>query len=167
MAFFREMPFLHALSWPQHFPVLPLCVGNGHHFSWPCLCLFSHSLIAAGYWRAYVLPPLQASLIKNPTVYCDHRIIEWLELEGISRIINFQLPCHRQGYQPPYLVPEQVAQSSILPGLKHLQGQSIHSLSGQPVPAPHHSLCKELPTDIQSKPSLLELKSIFPCPITV
>ena len=29
------------------------------------------------------------------------------------------------------------------------------------------SLCKELPPDIQSKPSLLELKTIPPCPIAV
>jgi len=32
------------------------------------------------------------------------------------------------------------AQGHIQPGLEHLQGQGIHSLSGQPVPAPHHFL---------------------------
>jgi len=37
---------------------------------------------------------------------------------------------------------DQVAQSLIKPGLEHLQGRGIHNLSGQPVPAPHHSLCK-------------------------
>jgi len=32
------------------------------------------------------------------------------------------------------------AQGPIQPGLEHLQGRGIHNLSGQPVPAPHHSL---------------------------
>jgi len=72
-------------------------------------------------------------------------------------------PCHRQHHQFPDLVLDQAAQGPIQPGIEHLQGWSIHSLSGQPVPAPHHSLCKELPPDIQSKPSLLELKTIPPC----
>ena len=31
------------------------------------------------------------------------------------------------------------------PGPEHLQGQSIHNLCGQPVPAPHHSHSKEFP----------------------
>lgn len=30
----------------------------------------------------------------------DHRIIEWLGLERISRIIRFQPPCLQQGWQP-------------------------------------------------------------------
>ena len=67
----------------------------------------------------------------------NHRIIERLGLEGTPRIIKLQSPA-------PDLVLDQVAQGSIQPGLEHLQGWSIHSLSGQPVPAPHHSLCKEL-----------------------
>ena len=49
-------------------------------------------------------------------------------------------PCHRQGHQPPDLVLDQAAQGLIQPGFKHLQGQSIHNPSGQPVPSPHHSL---------------------------
>ena len=60
-----------------------------------------------------------------------------------------------------------VAQGPIQPGLEHLQGCNTHSLFGQPVPAPHHSHSKEFPPDIQSKPSLLELKTIPPCPITI
>ena len=52
----------------------------------------------------------------------------------------------------------------IQPGLEHLQGRGIHSFSGQPVPAPHHSHSKELPPDIQPKSSLLQLKTISPCP---
>ena len=41
----------------------------------------------------------------------------------------------------------QAAQGPIQPGLEHLQGWGIHSLSGQPVPAPHHCLGKELPPE--------------------
>ena len=48
-------------------------------------------------------------------------------------------------YQPPHLIPDQAAQGPIQPGLEHLQGRGIHSLSGQPVPAPNCSLGKELP----------------------
>jgi len=36
-----------------------------------------------------------------------------------------------QGHQPPHLIPAQAAQGPIQPGLEHLQGQGIHSLSGQ------------------------------------
>ena len=96
----------------------------------------------------------------------SYRIIEWLGLERTPRI-KFQLPCHRKDHQPPDLILDQAAQGPIQPALEHLQGWTIHSLSGQPVPERHHSLCKERPPDIQSKPSLCELKTIPPCPITV
>ena len=59
-------------------------------------------------------------------------------------IVEFQPLCYVQGCQPP----DQAAQGPIQHGLEHLQGWSIHSLSEQPVPAPHHSLCKELPPRI-------------------
>ena len=75
-------------------------------------------------------------------------------------------PPARQGHQPPHLL-DQVAQGPIQPGLEHLQGQGIHNLPGQPVPAPHHSLGKELPADIQPKSSLLQLKTISPCPAVI
>ena len=39
-------------------------------------------------------------------------------------------PCHTQGHQP-HLMPAQAAQGPIQPGLEHLQGRGIHSLSGQ------------------------------------
>jgi len=68
------------------------------------------------------------------------RVIEWPGLEGAARIIEFQLPCHRQDLQPPDLVLDQAAQGPFQPGLEHLQGQSIHSLSRQPAPAPHHAV---------------------------
>ena len=32
------------------------------------------------------------------------RIIEWFGLEGTSRIIKLQSPCHRQGHQPPCVI---------------------------------------------------------------
>jgi len=62
-----------------------------------------------------------------------HRIIGWLGLEGTSRIISLQPPCHMQGHQPPYVIPAQAVHGPIQPGLEHLQGQGIHSLSGQQV----------------------------------
>ena len=48
-------------------------------------------------------------------------------------------------------VLDQIVQGPIQPGHKHLQGQGIHSLSEQPVPAAHHSLSRKLPSDIYSK----------------
>ena len=82
-------------------------------------------------------------------------------LEGTPRIMKLQPPHHRQGHQPPHLIPDQAAQGPIQPGLEHLQGWTGHP---QPlwaaVPAPHHSFGKELLPDIQSKPSLLELSLV-------
>jgi len=60
------------------------------------------------------------------------------------RVIKFQTRCHRQGHQPPDVALDQDAQGPIQPGLEHLQGWGIHSLSGQPVPASHHLHGKEL-----------------------
>jgi len=71
-------------------------------------------------------------------------------LEGTSWI-KFQPPCHRQGCQPLKLILDQTAQALIQPGLDQLWGWGIHSLSEQPVPAPHPSLGKELPHDTQPK----------------
>jgi len=63
-------------------------------------------------------------------------ITEWLLLKGASRITKFQPPWHRQGHQPPDLVLDQAAKGPIEPGPEHVQGWSIHSLSG--------SLCQHL-----------------------
>ena len=60
-----------------------------------------------------------------------------------------------------------VAQGPIQPGLEHHQGWGIHKLSGQSVPAPQHSHSKELPPGIQPKSSLLQLKTISPCPAVI
>jgi len=54
-------------------------------------------------------------------------------LEGTLKGHLVQLPCNEQGH----LQLHQVAQSPIQPDLECLQGQGIHCLSGQPVPAPH------------------------------
>ena len=40
---------------------------------------------------------------------CLPRIIEWLGLEGTSRVIKFQPPCHRQGCQSLDQVLDQIA----------------------------------------------------------
>lgn len=58
--------------------------------------------------------------------------------------MKLQPHCLMQGYQPPYLILDQDAQGPIQPGHEHLQVQSVY-LSGQPLPASHHSLGKELP----------------------
>lgn len=78
-----------------------------------------------------------------------------LGLEATSRIIRFQPLCYRQGCQPLDLVLEMIAQGPIHPGLKHLQRQGIHNICGQPVPAPHHTLSKEISPDIYSKSPIL------------
>jgi len=41
-----------------------------------------------------------------------HLSIEWLGLEGTSRIIKLQPLCHMKGHQPPYLILDQVWCSS-------------------------------------------------------
>ena len=86
----------------------------------------------------------------------SHNGLGWKRPQG-SWISN---PPARQGHQPPHLL-DQVTQGPIQPDLEHLQGQDIHNLSGQPVPAPHHSHSKELPPDIQPKSALLQLKTIW------
>ena len=76
--------------------------------------------------------------------YCwadGHRHTERPGLEGTSRIVNLQ----------PHLL-HQAAQGPIQPGLEHLQGWGIHNLSGQPVPAPHHSPGKELKVTCTQQP---------------
>jgi len=82
--------------------------------------------------------------------------------------MKLQAPQHRQGHQPPCLIPAQAAQGPIQPGLQHLQGWMGHP---QPlwaaVPAPHHSHSKELLPDIQPQSSLLQLKSILTCPVII
>jgi len=56
----------------------------------------------------------------GPVTVCGkgHRIIEWFELEGTLKVIQFQCPCNRWAHLPL----DQVAQSPIQPGLEHCQG---------------------------------------------
>jgi len=63
--------------------------------------------------------------------------------------------------------PQRSPSSNPQPGLEHHQGWGIHSLSGQPVLAPHYSHSKELPPDIQPKSSLLQHKTISPRPAII
>ena len=50
--------------------------------------------------------------------------------------------------------------------LEHLQGQCLHHLPGQPVPAPDHSLSEELFPNIQAESPLAQLETIPSSPIT-
>ena len=72
-----------------------------------------------------------------------HRIIDWLGLEGISRIIRFHL--QRAGLPTARSSIRSRCWGPIQPGLKHLQGWVIHNLFGQPVPEPHRSVSEKLP----------------------
>ena len=79
------------------------------------------------------------------------------------KIIWFQPRCHGQGHLPL----DQVAQSPIQPGVEQFNGWGIHSLSGQPVPVPHHPQSEEFLPYISSKSTLFRFKAITPCPITM
>ena len=81
-------------------------------------------------------------------------ITEWLGLEGISRIMKFQPSCHKQCHQPPDLILNQVVKGPIKPGLDTSRNGASTASLGKTSP------------DIQPKRSLLELKTILPCPTT-
>ena len=79
----------------------------------------------------------QSSLLSHNLLVCALKtelsvhegVIEWLELEGISNIIQFYPLCHRQGCQPLHHALDQVAQGLAQSGLGHFQGWGIHSFS--------------------------------------
>jgi len=50
------------------------------------------------------------------------------------------------------------AQDPIKPGLEHLQGWDIHSLSAQPISVPHHPLSEEFLPNICPKYLLFQFK---------
>ena len=52
----------------------------------------------------------------------NHRIIEWLRLEGTSKTIELQPPCWGQDCQPLSQALDEIVQGLIQLGLKHLQG---------------------------------------------
>ena len=104
----------------------------------------------------------KVALLVSPSLTESQNGLGWKGPQR-SQISN---PPASQGHQPPHLL-HQVAQGLIQPGLEHLQGRSVPSLSGQPVPAPHHSPCKELPPNIQPKSTLIQLKTVPPCPAVI
>jgi len=67
-------------------------------------------------------------------------------LEGTFKIIWFQVPCHEQGHLPL----DQLAQSSIQPGLEHFHGGGRHTFSGKPVPVFHRPHGEEFLPNISS-----------------
>jgi len=71
-------------------------------------------------WRVV---PHTLSTLEDFTL--DHRIIEWLGVEGTSRTIKRQPPATGRHRQPPYLILDQAAQGPIQPGLEHFHLQ-IH-----------------------------------------
>ena len=66
--------------------------------------------------------PVQPDLVSDSLAYVVPHIIEWLGLEGTSRIIKLQPPCHRQGHQHLYVILDQAAQCPIQPGVEHVLG---------------------------------------------
>jgi len=63
---------------------------------------------------------------------------------------------------PGHLPLDQVAQSPVHPGLERLQGLSIYTFSGHPVPVTHHPCSEEF---LWSKSALFQLEAITPCPV--
>ena len=49
--------------------------------------------------------------------------------------------------------------------LEHVQGQWLHHLPVQPIPAPGHSFGEEIVPNIQPERSLAQLKAIPSCPM--
>ncbi|KAK4818789.1 hypothetical protein QYF61_019135 [Mycteria americana] len=96
------------------------------------------------------------------SVKLRYRIIERFGLEGTFKDHLVQPPCHGQGH----LSLDQVAQSTIQPGLEHFQGGGIHNFSEQSVPVAYHPHCKKFLPYVQSKSTLFQFQTIAPCPIT-
>ena len=69
---------------------------------------------------------------------------------------------HMQSHQPPYPIPAQAAQGPIQPGLEHLQGRGIHSLSGQLFQHLTTLIVKNFP--LISNINLPSFNLNFPCP---
>ena len=63
----------------------------------------------------------------NTSSLLNYRILECFGLEGTSKSIRLQPPCHGQGCHPA----AQAAQGFIQPRLECLQGWGTHSFSGQ------------------------------------
>ena len=127
-------------------------IAVGRQVTWsrgvpkPCCELCSASTTPSALQQTHCVLGLEASDIQCSCR--NHRIIEWFGLEGTLKIIWFQPPCHQQGHLPP----DQVAQSSVQPGLEPCQGGGSHSCSGQPGPGFHHPHREEFLPQLRSRP---------------
>ena len=125
-------------------PTTPLCTAVT---GWECFYEMLHMTSTSEFGGSgndaeeYILSSLLSARRQHSM---NHRLIEWLGLEGTSRIIRFQPPCHRQGWQPLDQVLDQAAQGPSNLALS-LQRWGIHSFPGQPVAVPHYSLSKNFP----------------------
>ena len=106
----------------------------------------------------------EIQLLPNTKQQLNHRMA-WVGMDAKNHqaptpLPQAGLPTSRYGTRPgcPGLHP---TQSWTPPGMGHPQPPWAA------VTASHHFLCDDLSPDIQSKPSLLELKIISPCPITI
>jgi len=105
-----------------------ICQWESHDDSWIFRSLMDslivHKPLLAP--ECFALQKLSSSTISFHGII----VIEWTGLEGTSRLIKFQLPCHSQGWQLLDPVLDQIAQRPIKPDLKDIHGWSIHSFSG-------------------------------------
>lgn len=74
--------------------------------------------------------------LQSYSVYKLHRIVEWLGLEGVLKIIPFQppkagIPSARSGFS-----------KAIQPSHEHFNGCGTQSFSWQPFPVPQHPLSR-------------------------
>ena len=92
----------------------------------------------------------------------DHRMV-WVG----RNLKDHQAPISLPQTGPPTSISNTKPGCPIQADLEHLQGDGIYNLPGQPVPVPHHSLCGKLLPDILPKSSLLQLKTVSPCPVII
>lgn len=78
-------------------------------------------------------------------VFLFHSIIE--SLKGLGCEVKFKsrlVQCPRNAFQLEHFHLYQVAQTPVQPDLEDFCGESIHHLSGQPVPVFHRTHYKSL-----------------------
>jgi len=84
----------------------------------------------------------------------------WLRLEGMSGGHPAQSPLLKQADLQP------VAQDCVQLDVEYLQGQTIHSLSGQPVPVLVHPQSEIVFPDVQREPPEFQFVPIASDPVT-
>ena len=155
-------PLCHIRIWLSTWS---FAINNVEQISWVYLfkrLVYSASTVINFKATLWMEGHSQLALVQSQNHTESQNGLRWKGPQG-SWISN---PPARQGHQPPHLL-DQVAQGPIQPGLEQLQGRGIYNLSGQPVPAPHHTPGKELPPNIQPKSSLFQLKTVPPCPAVI